>query len=138
MKALSVKLVRQFICLSPVAAGLTCGLLSWYPGCALGVGIPMPSAPAEVQHSFPESGKAWENSLGMKFVPVPGTQVLFSIWDTREQDYLTFLADEHPDRELPADPQRRMCPVVKVSWQDATNFCGGLTEKERLEARLLF
>jgi WD40 repeat protein len=136
MKALLAKSVRQSVGLPLVVACLACCFLSWHPCCALGVGIPMPPSPAEVPHSFPESGKAWENSLGMKFVPVPGTQVLFSIWDTREQDYLAFLADEHPDWDLPANPQSRMCPVVKVSWQDATDFCGWLTEKERLEGRL--
>ena len=136
MKARSVKLVRRLVGLPLVIAGLTCVFLSWYPRCALGVGIPMPSSPEEVRHTLPESGKAWENSLGMKFAPVPGAQVLFSIWDTREQDYLTFLADEHPGSELPVDPRSRMCPVVKVSWQDATDFCGWLTEKERREGRL--
>ena len=37
--------------------------------------------------------RPWVNSLGMKFVPVVGTQVLFSIWDTRVNDFETFVND---------------------------------------------
>ena len=50
----------------------------------------------------------------MKFVPVPNTQVLFSIWDTREQDYDAYLRDEHPDWEIPKNSKSAKYPVVKV------------------------
>jgi hypothetical protein len=33
----------------------------------------------------------WQNILGMKFVPVAGTQVLFNIWDTRLEDFYAFV-----------------------------------------------
>jgi hypothetical protein len=33
----------------------------------------------------------WQNSLGMKFVPVVGTQVLFNIWNTRLEDFHAFV-----------------------------------------------
>jgi hypothetical protein len=39
----------------------------------------------------------WENSLGMKFVPVEGTNGLFCIWDTRVRDFETFVKSKGYD-----------------------------------------
>ena len=76
----------------------------------------------------------WENSLGMKFVPVPGTKVLFSVWDTRVQDYEAYAgAAAGGDNSNPglSHGQGPTDPVVNVNWGDAHAFCRWLTEKER-------
>ena len=98
----------------------------------------------------PKPGEPWENSLGMKFVPVPGTNVLFSIWETRVQDFEAFVkATSHNAGEGWRDPgatrskltvagfsQTPLHPVTDVSWNDAEAFCRWLTEKERAAGNL--
>jgi hypothetical protein len=92
----------------------------------------------------------WVNSLGMKFVPVAGMGVLFSVWDTRVQDFEAFVADTNYDatggmyslekdgwkqrgatwRE-PGFSQGPTHPVVGVNWNDANKFCEWLTRREQ-------
>ena len=79
----------------------------------------------------PKPGKPWENSLGMRFVPVVGTQVLFCIWETRVQDYEVFVKAKGLKWETPGFAQGPTHPVVLVRWEEAQAFCGWLTEQER-------
>ena len=85
------------------------------------------------------------NSLGMKFVPVPGADALFCIWETRVRDYAEY-ANSNSDTVdsawtsqlfdgLPVSREPDH-PVAGVSWQDANGFCRWLTEKEFREGKL--
>ena len=94
--------------------------------------------------------RPWVNSLGMKFVPVAGTQVLFSVWDTRVRDFEMFVKGTGYDAtggmwsigkdgdkqrgatwKEPGFSQGANHPVVGVSWNDAEEFCKWLTKRER-------
>ena len=84
----------------------------------------------------------WVNSLGMKFVPVPGTQVSFCIWDVRVQDYREYAqANTGVDKswEQPSFSgftQGGDHPVVNVSRADAQAFCAWLTKLERADGTI--
>lgn len=41
--------------------------------------------------------RPYVNELGMKFIPLPEHNVLFSLWETRIQDYEAFVRDENDD-----------------------------------------
>ena len=81
-------------------------------------------------------GKPWVNSLGMRFVSVPGTPSLFSIWETRVQDYEVFAKATSRSWEKPGFDQGPTHPAGNVSWNDANAFCQWLTVKERSEGKL--
>ena len=104
------------------------------------------------------------NSLGMKFVPVPGTEVLFCIHETRSRDYSAFMADPNRgyimsgedavsrgdaedwrtggENQVPVGrgvgerAERSNHPVANVSWLDAVAFCDWLSRKEGYTYRL--
>ncbi len=105
------------------------------------------------------------NTLGMQFVPVPGTQVLFCRTETRVRDFETFVAatgyeqkggisvmttekktdgsydyswklDEKASWRAPGFEQGRDHPVVGVSWEEARKFCAWLSKKEGKTYRL--
>jgi formylglycine-generating enzyme required for sulfatase activity len=103
----------------------------------------------------PVADQPWENTLGMKFVPISGTNVLFSVWETRVQDFEEFVRATNYDAikgmlsnredgwrphgdswKSPGFPQTPQHPVCGVSWEDARAFCVWLTEKERAAGRL--
>ena len=68
---------------------------------------------------------AFVNTLGMPFVPVPGTEVSFCIWETRVKDYAAYAAANagvDGSWKEPAYFKRKgfkqadTHPVVDVSW----------------------
>jgi serine/threonine protein kinase/formylglycine-generating enzyme required for sulfatase activity len=82
------------------------------------------------------------NSLGMKFVTVPGTDVMFCIHETRYKDYAAYAAesaniedawknqnyDAHGGQAITQNNGDH--PVGYVSWQDAKGFCAWLSKRE--------
>jgi formylglycine-generating enzyme required for sulfatase activity len=116
------------------------------------LGIANPSGEEQARRVLEKATKEqpWQNSLGMKFVPVTGTQVLLSIWDTRVQDFRVFVDSSGYDATEgmwslgkdgwkqrgatwndPGFKQSSTDPVVGVSWDDAKAFCEWLTKRER-------
>tara|TARA_R110002096_G_scaffold187584_10_gene367082 strand:+ start:1160 stop:4438 length:3279 start_codon:yes stop_codon:yes gene_type:complete len=86
----------------------------------------------------------YENSLGMRFAPVPitggptnGKLILFSTWETRLSDYRAFKA-ENPEIQQGETrfPQDDSHPAVYIGYENATAFCNWLTESEKAKGNL--
>jgi hypothetical protein len=93
--------------------------------------------------------ETYTNLLGMKFVPVPGTQILMCIHETRNKDYAQYAAENHGldgswknvSFEVSGNAKYTIKndaehPVVNVSWEDATAFCAWLGRKDGKTYRL--
>ena len=105
------------------------------------------------------------NTLGMEFVPVPGTKVLFCRTDVRVKDFeayvkatgyqqeggvivmkvvkqkdgtskITWELDKKASWQKPGFEQGRTHPVVGVNWNEAREFCAWLSKKEGVQYRL--
>jgi hypothetical protein len=87
--------------------------------------------------------KPFENSLGMRFVPVPiiggpteGKTIRFSVWETRVKDYAPFAKDTKREWRKAEFPQSDDHPATHVSWDDSTAFCEWLTKVERRKRKI--
>ncbi|HBJ86312.1 MAG TPA: hypothetical protein DDZ88_21145, partial [Verrucomicrobiales bacterium] len=102
------------------------------------------SAPPSASTLLATKDKPFTNSLGMKFVPVPGTEILMCIHETRRQDYAAFASvdadvdDSWKSQQRAGIPSGREDnhPVVGVNWEEASKFCTWLSEKEGKTYRL--
>jgi len=85
----------------------------------------------------PPPSPSHSSHLGTRFVSVPGTTVLFSIWETRLSEWTEFLRQQKHawsyETHFQQSPEH---PVVGINLQDAVAFCNWLTETERAERRI--
>jgi formylglycine-generating enzyme required for sulfatase activity len=78
------------------------------------------------------------NSLGMRFVPVPGTDILMCVHETRRRDYAPYHAaipgadQSWKSTDIYGTPfkEDENLPVMRVSWEDAMLYCDWLSHKE--------
>lgn len=105
-----------------------------------------PIAQPSLIQSFPAEN--YTNSLGMKFVQVPGTQVMMCIHETRNADYTAYASAqgrinmgwgssaEAGTWQSRAGTGKEQHPVVYVFYEDAVSFCRWLSTKDGKTYRL--
>jgi len=107
--------------------------------------VPPASTAGEGGAHIPPATKEapFENMLGMKFVPVPitggptsGQRVLFSMWETRVQDYHAVATETKRAWDKADFEQGPTHPAVMVNWDEANAFCAWLTDRERQAGKL--
>jgi Caspase domain len=97
-----------------------------------------PQAGYSVSVDRPNLGSQFVNSLGQRFVPIPGTPTYFCIWDTRVSDYGKFVQETGRFWKPAGFPQKADHAALRISWEDATAFCEWLTAKEHASWQTAF
>ncbi|HBJ86927.1 MAG TPA: hypothetical protein DDZ88_24325 [Verrucomicrobiales bacterium] len=99
------------------------------------------SVSSESSHASKDA--PFTNTLGMKFVPVPITggptdkqRVLFSVWETRVQDYEVFVKATSARWGKPIFQQGPTHPAGGMAWNEAKAFCEWLTDQERKAGKI--
>lgn len=90
-----------------------------------------PGVPAADRVPANSAGRAFTNSLGLRFVAIPGLKVLFCVWETRVKDYEAFVTATRREWTPPDFEQGPEHPAVNVNYHEAVLFCDWLTAKER-------
>lgn len=78
-----------------------------------------------------ELREEYSNSLGMRFVRIPPTGVMFGATEVRVREFRAFVEAtnrEWPGPDLDTTDEH---PAVNVTWEDARDFCAWLTGVER-------
>jgi|GEM_PF-234583 len=102
------------------------------------------AAEAVKGYDFTKSAAPFTNSLGMKFVPLPGTKTLMCVHETRRSDYAAYVSSDPQAAPSWTDTKLDSLsanagdnhPVANVSWDDAKAFCAWISRKESRVYRL--
>ena len=90
------------------------------------------SAARAIAGNSAASGREFVNSIGIKMLPLPGTDVLLGEHEVRIADFNIY-ADQNglPRCDGSNNGGNPNHPVTGVTWADAVSFCLWLTQRER-------